>query len=194
MKPEWKLDGVNLLPYLDGKNTGAPHETLYWRFGEQMAIRQGDWKLVRYDNAGTDHRPQAVQPRRGHRRGERPGGEGAGEGPRPRSGLAEVERGAGAAAVGRRRAGEGEEEQAVTSAASEYASRGEPRDDAKMLSRRLAARAAGDGGRLPGPGSKESEADIIVMTDDAGYRFGSAHRCYDTATSSQSGRRTGPHA
>ena len=28
---------------------GAPHETLYWRFGEQMAIRQGDWKLVRYD-------------------------------------------------------------------------------------------------------------------------------------------------
>ena len=22
---------------------------MYWRFGEQMAIRQGDWKLVRYD-------------------------------------------------------------------------------------------------------------------------------------------------
>ena len=27
----------------------VPHDTLYWRFGEQMAIRQGDWKLVRYD-------------------------------------------------------------------------------------------------------------------------------------------------
>ena len=32
-KPEWKLDGVNLLPYLTGKKAGAPHETLYWRFG-----------------------------------------------------------------------------------------------------------------------------------------------------------------
>jgi arylsulfatase A-like enzyme len=51
VKPDWKLDGVNLLPYLQGKNTGAPHDTLYWRFGEQMAIRQGDWKLVRYDPA-----------------------------------------------------------------------------------------------------------------------------------------------
>jgi arylsulfatase A-like enzyme len=50
-RAEWKLDGVNLLPYLEGKNTSAPHETLYWRFGKQMAIRQGDWKLVRYDPA-----------------------------------------------------------------------------------------------------------------------------------------------
>jgi arylsulfatase A-like enzyme len=48
-QPEWKLDGVNLLPYLTGQNSGRPHETLYWRFGEQMAIRRGDWKLVRYD-------------------------------------------------------------------------------------------------------------------------------------------------
>ena len=42
-------DGVNLVPYLNGKNDDKPHSTLYWRFGEQMAIRQGDWKLVRYD-------------------------------------------------------------------------------------------------------------------------------------------------
>ncbi len=54
-KPVWKLDGVNLLPWLNGEKTGAPHETLYWRFGQQMAIRHGDWKLVRYDgNADTD--------------------------------------------------------------------------------------------------------------------------------------------
>ena len=44
--PAWKLDGVNLLPYLSGTNTAKPHETLAWRFGPQWAIRQGDWKLV----------------------------------------------------------------------------------------------------------------------------------------------------
>ena len=46
-KPEWKLDGVNLLPYLSGEQSGAPHEALYWRFGQQIAVRQGDWKLVK---------------------------------------------------------------------------------------------------------------------------------------------------
>jgi arylsulfatase A-like enzyme len=54
VKPEWKLDGVNLLPYLTGKEKGNPHETLYWRFGSQMAIRKGDWKLVKYDLAVED--------------------------------------------------------------------------------------------------------------------------------------------
>jgi arylsulfatase A-like enzyme len=55
VKPEWNLDGVNLLPYLNGKQTGAPHQALYWRLGEQMAIRVGDYKLVRYDtNADTN--------------------------------------------------------------------------------------------------------------------------------------------
>ena len=46
VRPEWKLEGVNLLPYLRGEQTDAPHSALYWRFGEQMAIRMGDWKLV----------------------------------------------------------------------------------------------------------------------------------------------------
>jgi len=50
-KLEWKLEGVNLLPFMNGKETGNPHDALYWRFGKQMAIRQGDWKLVRYDLA-----------------------------------------------------------------------------------------------------------------------------------------------
>jgi arylsulfatase A-like enzyme len=54
VKPEWKLDGVNLLPFLSGERSGAPHDALYWRFGQQMAIRAGDYKLVRYDsNADT---------------------------------------------------------------------------------------------------------------------------------------------
>ena len=40
---------MNLLPFLTGEKTGAPHEALFWRFGEQMAVRAGDFKLVRYD-------------------------------------------------------------------------------------------------------------------------------------------------
>ena len=44
--PAWKLDGVNLLPYLSGENSGRPHETLYWRIDGMWAIRHGDWKLV----------------------------------------------------------------------------------------------------------------------------------------------------
>ncbi len=56
------LDGVNLLPFLSGANTKAPHDVLYWRFGEQMAIRMGDYKLVRYDSnvetrTGKTHQP-----------------------------------------------------------------------------------------------------------------------------------------
>ena len=47
VKPEWQLDGVNLLPLLEGKtDTLAPRE-LYFRFGVQYAVRQGDWKLVK---------------------------------------------------------------------------------------------------------------------------------------------------
>lgn len=46
-----KFDGVNLLPLLLGESDENPHETLYWRFGDQMALRHGDWKLVRYDLA-----------------------------------------------------------------------------------------------------------------------------------------------
>ncbi|MEK7949595.1 sulfatase-like hydrolase/transferase [Luteolibacter soli] len=45
--PGWKLDGVNLLPYIKDGKTEAPHETLFWRFGQQIAVRKGDWKLVK---------------------------------------------------------------------------------------------------------------------------------------------------
>jgi arylsulfatase A-like enzyme len=51
--PTWKLDGVNLLPYVTGENQQKPHETLYWRFGEQWAIRHGDWKLVVGNEPGS---------------------------------------------------------------------------------------------------------------------------------------------
>lgn len=46
------LDGVNLLPYLTGTKQERPHEALYWRFGPQSAVRQGDWKLVQ-ERQGT---------------------------------------------------------------------------------------------------------------------------------------------
>jgi arylsulfatase A-like enzyme len=46
--PAWQLDGVNLLPFLTGKATGLPHESIYWRHGSQWAIRMGPWKLVRW--------------------------------------------------------------------------------------------------------------------------------------------------
>jgi arylsulfatase A-like enzyme len=50
-QPDWKLDGVDILPALSGKSDKTPHDTLYWRLGGQAAIRRGDWKLVRYDQA-----------------------------------------------------------------------------------------------------------------------------------------------
>lgn len=42
-----QLDGVNLLPYLRGQQPGRPHESLFWRFGAQRAMRMGDWKLLK---------------------------------------------------------------------------------------------------------------------------------------------------
>lgn len=62
VKPEWKLDGVNLLPFLSGGKSGSPHAALYWRFGEQMAIRAGDYKLVRYDSNADTRTGRGRQP------------------------------------------------------------------------------------------------------------------------------------
>lgn len=63
-KPDWKLEGVDLLPYLSGDATGAPHDALYWRFGPQMAVRSGAFKLVRYDKTadGAPGRPGVSAP------------------------------------------------------------------------------------------------------------------------------------
>ncbi|GAB5441475.1 MAG: N-acetylgalactosamine-6-sulfatase [Fuerstiella sp.] len=48
-----QLDGVNLIPYLTGKNAGKPHQTLYWRTGDKAALRHEDWKLVRNPVRGS---------------------------------------------------------------------------------------------------------------------------------------------
>ncbi len=49
------LEGTNLLPYLMGERTGAPHERLFWRTGggAKFAVREGDWKLVGGETGGT---------------------------------------------------------------------------------------------------------------------------------------------
>lgn len=48
------LDGVNLLPFLSGEKTSAPHDTLFWRSGGpggNNALRRGSMKLVRLGKA-----------------------------------------------------------------------------------------------------------------------------------------------
>ena len=40
-------DGVNLMPYLTGERAGNAHDKLYWRAGEQGAMRDHNWKLVK---------------------------------------------------------------------------------------------------------------------------------------------------
>lgn len=51
------LDGVNLLPLLEGKTDKLAPRELYFRFGVQHAVRQGDWKLVK---ASKDMQPMLV--------------------------------------------------------------------------------------------------------------------------------------
>lgn len=42
------LDGVNLLPYLNGELQTRPHQTLYWKRAAFAAVRDGDYKLIRF--------------------------------------------------------------------------------------------------------------------------------------------------
>lgn len=51
-RPEWKLDGVNLLPFLTGERSEAPHRELFWRFGPQAAVMSGRWKLLHHPPDG----------------------------------------------------------------------------------------------------------------------------------------------
>ncbi|ADE53530.1 sulfatase family protein [Coraliomargarita akajimensis] len=40
------LDGVDLLPFVQGVKEGQPHEALYWQWNDSGAIRKGKWKLA----------------------------------------------------------------------------------------------------------------------------------------------------
>ena len=48
VEPTWKLDGVDLAPFVTGKNSARPHQNLFWRLNErhQAAIRQDHYKVV----------------------------------------------------------------------------------------------------------------------------------------------------
>jgi len=46
------LDGRDLLPRLSGEVPELPRRPLYWRVGQQAALRAGDWKIVRSAQRG----------------------------------------------------------------------------------------------------------------------------------------------
>lgn len=42
-----ELDGVNLMPFLTGRNNAPPHDNLFWRWRSQAAVLEFPWKLIR---------------------------------------------------------------------------------------------------------------------------------------------------
>ena len=49
-----ELDGVDVLPYINGEMKEPPHEVIYLRrgFAQQTSLRMGKWKLYHSQNAG----------------------------------------------------------------------------------------------------------------------------------------------
>ena len=46
LEPAPELDGLNLLPYLNGTMTGLSERPLFWRFWNQSAVVKGNWKYI----------------------------------------------------------------------------------------------------------------------------------------------------
>lgn len=42
------LDGIDLMPFLQGKITDRPHVNLFWKKEARGAVRHNDWKLIRF--------------------------------------------------------------------------------------------------------------------------------------------------
>lgn len=55
MPADRKLDGVDLVPYLSGAKGGVPHPQLFWRSGPQLAVIDGDSKLIRQGKQPAQH-------------------------------------------------------------------------------------------------------------------------------------------
>ena len=49
-------DSTNLIPFLAGDVDDAPHHHLFWRSGPNWSVRDGRWKLIRYNR--TDYRAE----------------------------------------------------------------------------------------------------------------------------------------
>lgn len=49
--PTRELDGTSLLPLLEGRKSRLSQRSFFWRFGPQFAVRRGDWKLVKAEEA-----------------------------------------------------------------------------------------------------------------------------------------------
>ena len=60
------LEGVDLVPFVTGKEAGPPHEALFWRCrtrSNNYGARQGDWKYV-YSTEGGEQPGPNQQPAR----------------------------------------------------------------------------------------------------------------------------------
>lgn len=49
-----RVDGVDLLPFVRGEATGAPHDALFWRSGAYRVVRDGNWKLQSLERPRQD--------------------------------------------------------------------------------------------------------------------------------------------
>jgi len=47
-----ELDGINLIPYLQGEQIGRPHDILYWYGPNKGAVIQGDYKYFDLQRSG----------------------------------------------------------------------------------------------------------------------------------------------
>lgn len=52
VKPKNKLDGKNLIPFLNNYNTDIPHKNLFWKKvdTQEFAVRQGDLKIIQHQD------------------------------------------------------------------------------------------------------------------------------------------------
>jgi arylsulfatase A-like enzyme len=57
-----ELDGVNLLPYMCGEKSDAPHEYLFWRLWRAAAVRKGPWKLIRVAGDPLEEKRELLLP------------------------------------------------------------------------------------------------------------------------------------
>ena len=55
-----KLDGKSLAQVITDAKTPSPHKSFYWQLGQQVVVREGDWKLL--INPRDNNRPEGREP------------------------------------------------------------------------------------------------------------------------------------